>query len=70
MKFNILGIFQSLKVRILKEKILPIPLKLNFTPNTLGSYGLNLSTKEKIAPYLRELSSPSRSHSETDSACT
>ena len=22
------------------EKILPISLKLNFTPNTLGSYGL------------------------------
>jgi len=36
LKFNYLGIFQSLKLRILMEKILSIPLKLNFTPNTLG----------------------------------
>jgi len=34
-----LGIFQSLKFRILMEKILPNSLKLNFTPNTLGCYG-------------------------------
>jgi len=34
--FYNLGIFQSLKLRILLEKILPISLKLNFTPNTLG----------------------------------
>jgi len=40
LKFNNLGIFQSLKFRILMEKILPISLKLNFTPNTLGYYGL------------------------------
>jgi len=33
LKFNNLGIFQSLKFRILMEKILPISLKLNFTPN-------------------------------------
>jgi len=39
-KFNYLGIFQSLKLRILAEKILPIPLNLNLTPNTLGFYGL------------------------------
>jgi len=32
MKFNYLGIFQNLKFRILMEKILPIPPKLNFTP--------------------------------------
>jgi len=31
-----LGISQSLKFRILKETILPISLKLNFPPNTLG----------------------------------
>ena len=31
---NNLCIFQSLKLRILVEKILPISLKLNFTPNT------------------------------------
>jgi len=41
LKFNNLGIFQSLKLHILMEKILPISLKLNFTPNTLGCYGLN-----------------------------
>jgi len=40
-KFNYLGIFQSLKLRILMGKILLISLKLNFTPNTLGCYGLN-----------------------------
>jgi len=31
LNFNNLGIFQSLKLRILVEKILPICLKLNFT---------------------------------------
>jgi len=40
LKFNNLGIFQSPKFRILMEKILPISLKLNFTSNTLGCYGL------------------------------
>jgi len=39
-KFNNLGLFQSLKLRILMEKILSISLMLNFTPNTLGCYGL------------------------------
>jgi len=39
-KFNNLGIFRSFKIRISMEKILPISLKLNFTPNTLGCYGL------------------------------
>jgi len=38
-KFYKLGIFQSLKVRNLMGKILRIPLKLNFTPNTLACYG-------------------------------
>jgi len=41
LKFFNLGIFQSLKLRILMEKILPISLKINFTPNTLGCYGLS-----------------------------
>jgi len=41
LKFKNLGIFQSLKLRILVEKIFQISLKLNFTPNTLGCYGLN-----------------------------
>jgi len=39
LKFDNLGIFQSLKLRFLMEKFLPISLKLNFTPNTLGCYG-------------------------------
>jgi len=43
MKFNNLGIFQSLKLRISMEKILAISLKLNFTPNNLGCYGLMLT---------------------------
>jgi len=40
LKFNNLVIFQSLKLRISMEKILSISLKLNFSPNTLGCYGL------------------------------
>jgi len=32
LKFNDLGIFQSSELRILVEKILPISLRLNFTP--------------------------------------
>ena len=39
--FNNLGIFQSLKFRILMEKILPISLKLNFIASSLGCYGLS-----------------------------
>jgi len=38
-------IFQSLQFRILIEKVLPISLKLNFTPNTLGCCGLILPTR-------------------------
>jgi len=40
LKFYNLGVFQSLKLRILMEKILLISLKLNFIPNALGGYGL------------------------------
>jgi len=40
LNFNNPGIFQSLKSRILWKKILPISLKLNFTPNTLTCFGL------------------------------
>jgi len=36
LKFYNLGILKSLKLRILVRKILPISLKLNFTPNTFG----------------------------------
>ena len=38
--FNNLGIFKSLKLRNLVGKIFRISLKLNFTPNTFGCYGL------------------------------
>jgi len=41
LKFNNLGIFQSLKLRILMGKILSISLQLNFTPNTLSCYRLS-----------------------------
>jgi len=40
LKFYNLGILKSLKLRILVRKILPISLKPNFTPNTLGCKGL------------------------------
>jgi len=40
LKFNNLGILQSLKLPILVEKILLIYFRQNFTPNTLGCYGL------------------------------
>ena len=40
MKFNYLGIFQSLKLRILLEKFLSISLKLISTWTTSGCYGL------------------------------
>jgi len=40
LKFNHCGIFQSLKLRILMGLILRISLNLNFSPNTLGCYGL------------------------------
>jgi len=39
LKFNYLGIFQSLKLRILMDFFLISP-KLNFPQNTLGGYGL------------------------------
>jgi len=52
MKFNYLGILQSLKLRILVEKILSISFKLNFTPNTLGYYGL----KDDFVGRLRQIS--------------
>jgi len=42
LKFNSLGFFQSLKLRILMGKILLISLKLNFTPNTLAVMGYTL----------------------------
>jgi len=47
--FNTSVILQSLKLRILKGKILPISLKLNFTPDTLGGYDFKLEN-EKTPP--------------------
>jgi len=41
LKFNYLGVFLCMKLRILMGEILPIFLKLNFTPNNLGCYGLS-----------------------------
>jgi len=40
LKFNNSSNCQSLKLRISMEKNPPNSLKLNFTPNTLGCYGL------------------------------
>jgi len=40
LKFNNLGILQSLKLRNSMESILRISLKRIFTPNILGCYGL------------------------------
>jgi len=48
LKFNNLGIFQSLKLHILAEKIPPISLKLIFTLNTFGCYGLTEPSDSKI----------------------
>jgi len=49
LKFNNLGISKSLMFRILMGTIVPISLKLNFTPNTLDCYGLKRSLK-KVRP--------------------
>jgi len=49
LNFNYSGIFQSLKLRILMEKILSISLMLNLTPNTLGCYGLLMHSKTHIS---------------------
>jgi len=49
LKFYNIGIFKSLKLRILVKKILRISLELNFTPNTLGCKGLRFA-----APSLTE----------------
>jgi len=48
LKFNYLGIFQSLKLRILMENILLISHRLNFTQNTLGCYGLSSELKKNL----------------------
>jgi len=48
--FNNLDIFQSLNFRIIMEKIFPISLKLNFTPNTLGCFGLRKHSGNNSSP--------------------
>jgi len=58
-KFNYLGIFQSFELRIVLYRILSISLKLNFTPNTSGCYGLK-NTEENI--YKRCIIYASHSH--------
>jgi len=63
LKFNNLGIFQSLKFRILEEKILPISPNLNFTPYSLGCYGLIASDpggREAMGSYSAPLLSRER----------
>jgi len=42
LKFYNLGIFKSFDIAYFSEKKLPISLKLNFTPNTLGCKGLSV----------------------------
>jgi len=56
LKFNYLGIFQSLKLRILMGKFLSISLKLNFTPNTLGCYGLNECIYRPVSCFIQRSS--------------
>jgi len=48
LKFNNLGISQSLKFRVLTEKILSISLKLNFTPNTLDLTWIRKCLEKKM----------------------
>jgi len=50
LKLNNLRIFRSLKLIILAEKILPISLELNFTPNTLGCNEL-MTTNTRLTHY-------------------
>ena len=52
LEFIYLDIFPSLKLRILMEKIFSISLKLNFTPNTSGCYGLNNCFKDSVKWWL------------------
>jgi len=51
LKFNNLGNFQSLKLGNLMGKILPISLKLNFTPNALGCYGFRQEARTLNVKY-------------------
>ena len=53
LKINNFGIFQRLKLRIIEEKVLPISLKLNFTPNTLGCYALNGAVGSMETPFIK-----------------
>jgi len=59
LKFNYLGIFQSLKLRILMEKSFGFPLlaRLNFTPNSLGYYGLSCVRLAKVTVMYKKFAS-------------
>jgi len=70
LKFNNLGIFQSLKLRNLMRKIIPIPFKLNFTPNTLGCYGLSLRFFPFSSNFLRWKKSSLNGIAEANENCT
>jgi len=48
LKFNNSGIFQSLVLRVLVEKIFQVSLQLNFIPNSLGCYELRRSNETSI----------------------
>jgi len=48
LKFNNLGIFLSLKLRNLMWKILPISLKLNFTPNSWAWVNIGVRMERTI----------------------
>jgi len=52
LKFNYLGIFQSLKLRISMEKNpFNFSSAINFTPNILGCYGLISTLQRYEAPF-------------------
>jgi len=55
LKFNFLGIFQSLRLRISMEKIFLISLRLNFTPNTSGCYGLTYTRAKRTDPFFSNI---------------
>jgi len=48
LEFHNLNILQNLELRTFMEKVLPISLKLKFTPNTLGCYGLMDTNSELV----------------------
>jgi len=49
LKFNYLGVVQSLNLRILMKKLFLVSLELSFTPKTLGCYGMMEKNPSNIA---------------------